>query len=300
MTNSYVRRIFSVMAASAPAFVGALYAQELPVLRYDPPSGFYHSAITPPDDYTANEYNASFQVYPFRVFSGNVEQMFQRTLLREWIDSRYQESNVAGPPEFRPGNVRDAQKVVTARFVENVAGTARQHLRLLIIQGNAASLVDSSANNLATWQRAVPALNAWSASLRVESAAPASTSATGERLAIDGQAIAGLYMGTKSKYVVNLNRPVGYGSQVPALHFYLFSTDGRVYRAYDQIAVPGGDVRRFDFDAAQRTDPVNSGRYTLVGNQIRIQMGGQPPETIVTGTPQDKRLTIQAILYIRQ
>src|SRR5947207_2863519 len=89
--------------------------------------------------------------------------------------------------------------------------------------------------------------------------------------------MAGLYMGTKPKYVVNLNRPVGYSSWVTALHYYLFFAVGRVYRAYNQLSMPGGDVGRFDFNAAQRIDPVNSGRCTVTGNQLRIQMGANHP-----------------------
>lgn len=115
-----------------------------------------------------------------------------------------------------------------------------------------------------------------------------------------GRAMAGLYMGTKAKYIVNLNGPVGSGSHVPALHFYLFSADGRVYRAYDELRAPDGDVNRFDFDAAQRADPVNSGRYTVSGNQLRIQMGSQPPETITTAAPQNNRVTIDTVIYMRQ
>ena len=115
-----------------------------------------------------------------------------------------------------------------------------------------------------------------------------------------GAKIAGLYVGTKPKYIVDLNGPVGSGTHVPALHYYLFSADGRVYRAYDTLAVPGGDVRRFDFNAAQRADPVNSGRYTVKGNQLTIQMGDQQPETIITAAPQDNRITIETVLYVRQ
>ena len=75
-------------------------------------------------------------------------------------------------------------------------------------------------------------------------------------------------MGTKPKYVVDLNRQVGLGRHVPALHYYLFSAEGRVYRAYDQLEVPGGDISGFDFNAAQRADPVNSGRYTVKGGRF--------------------------------
>ncbi len=103
------------------------------------------------------------------------------------------------------------------------------------------------------------------------------------------------------KDAVDPNRPVGFNMiRVPALHYYLFSPEGRVYRAYDELPVPGGNVSRFDFDAAQRADPVNSGRYSLKGNQLRIQMGGQPPETITTAAPEGGRVTIHSVVYVRQ
>ncbi|MBI3528139.1 MAG: hypothetical protein HY067_09225 [Betaproteobacteria bacterium] len=280
------------------AMTNAFAQQEVPTLRYDPPPNFYRSAIHPPDDYSSNEVNATVQVYPFRPFNGNIEQMFQKTLLREWIDPRYQETNVAGQPEFGLGSVRGAQVVLTARFAENIAGIPRQHMRMVIVSGGIAAIVDASANNMTTWQRALPALNVLGASLRVEAGAalPSVTEGPGPA----GGKIAGLYMGTKPKYVVDLNRPVGYGKHVPALHYYLFSADGRVYRAYDTLTVPGGEVSRFDFDAAQRDDPVNSGRYTVKGNQLYIKMGDQPPEMITTAAPQGNRITIDTVLYIRQ
>ena len=40
-------------------------------------------------------------------------------------------------------------------------------------------------------------------------------------------------MGTKNKYMVNLNGGVGSGYFIPAVHSYLLSPTGRVYRAYD-------------------------------------------------------------------
>jgi hypothetical protein len=117
----------------------------------------------------------------------------------------------------------------------------------------------------------------------------------------EGRAIAGLYRGTKPKYIVNLNRPAGYGSHVMALHYYLFSADGRVYRAYDEIVVPAGGIGSFDFEAAKRADPVNSGRYAVQGNQLHIQMGdGQQVETITAAKPQNGRVTINTVLYVRQ
>ena len=285
------------IAVAALVATAAAAQPSLPQLRYQPPPGFYRSAVTPPEDYSANEYNAGVQVYPFRPFTFDVEQAFRRSLLREWIDPRYQESNLAGPPELRRITIAGARLAMSARFAENVAGIPRQRMRMLIVAGDAAAIVDASANNPTTWQRALPALNAMSVTMRVEAGAPPPVRAT--VTPAEGRAIAGLYMGTKSKYVVNLNRPAGYGSHVMALHYYLFSADGRVYRAYDDIAAPGGDAGRFDFEAARRADPVNSGQYAVHGDEVRIEIG-DPPETIVAKKPKGGRLTIETVLYVRQ
>jgi hypothetical protein len=225
--------------------------------------------------------------------------MFQKTLLREWIDPRYQETNVAGQPDFRLASVRGSQIVLTARFAENIAGIAKQRMRMVIVAGGAAAIVDASAYDAMTWQRALPVFNTLAASLRVDTVAAAPE--IKEDPGPAGRAVAGLYMARTFKDAVDMNRPVGWNMiRVPALHYYLFSPDGRVYRAYDDLPVPGGNVSRFDFDAAQRADPVNSGRYTLKGNQLRIQMGGQPPETITTATPEGDRMTIGTDVYVRQ
>jgi hypothetical protein len=55
-----------LLAALAALVVQVVAAQPaVPELRYQPPPNFYRSAITPPEDYSANEFNASLQVYPF-------------------------------------------------------------------------------------------------------------------------------------------------------------------------------------------------------------------------------------------
>jgi len=287
---------FIVMALVATS---AIARGEIPVLSYDPPKNFYRSAITPPEDYSSNEVNATLQVYPFRPFSGNIEQMFQRTLLREWIDRRFQEANVAGPPDFKRVSVPGAQFALMASFADNPVGIARPRVRMVIVAGGAAAIVDASAIDAMTWQHALPAFNAVAASLRVDAGgmAPSMT----EGLGPAGRAVAGLYMGRTPKDAVDLNRAVPWNMiRVPALHYYLFSQDGRVYRAYDNLSVPGGNISRFDFDAAQYADPVNSGRYTLKGSQLRIQMGGQSPETITTAAPRGGAVTIENVDYVRQ
>lgn len=267
----------------------------MPELRYDPPPNFYHSAIRPPDDYTSNQFDASLQVYPFRTFSGNMEQIFPRTLLQDWLDPRFREPSVATQPVFGRVAIPSAQAVLTAQFA---ASTGRQHLRMVIVVGNAAAIVDASASSPDTWHRAGPLLNAFSATLRVEAGAPAPDMGAGP--GPRGAAVAGLYMGTKSKYMPDLNRPVGFGRHVMALHYYLFSANGRVYRAYDMLDVPGGDPARFDFDAAERADPGNSGRYVFQDGQMIIRIGGQEPQTLTVTAPAGGRVTIETIVYIRQ
>jgi hypothetical protein len=290
------RHLIAVAALLAAASAAA--QQSLPALQYAPPPNFYRSAIAPPEDYSAKEFNAGLQVYPFRPFSGSIEQMFRRTLLREWIEPRFQEANVAAPPEFRPVSIAGAQAAFTARFVESVAGgMPRQRLRMVIVAGNAAAIVDASASSMETWQRALPALNAMSGTLRVAAGTPQPD--IGKSPAPGSRAVAGLYMGTKPKYVVDLNRSVGSGAHVQAPHYYLFSA-GRVYRAYDELKVPGGDAGRFDFDAAQRADPDNSGRYTVEGERLHILIGGKSPETIAATALQRGRVTIDSVVYVRQ
>jgi hypothetical protein len=295
-----VRRTLAHTAALTALLMQQAAAQSpVPELRYDPPPNFYHSAIRPPDDYTGNEFKADLQVYPFRPFTGDIEQAFRHTLLREWIDPRYQERGVAGAPEFRQITIRGAQKAISARFTENLPGMPKPRQRILIVAGNSAAIVDASAPNPQLWQRALPAFNAVATSMHVEAGTPPPNMAA--PIGPEGRAVAGLYQGTKAKYMVNLNAPVGYGSQVMAPHYYLFSADGRVHRAYDGINVPGGDVRRFDFDAAQRADPVNSGRYAIRGNELYIRMGeGQTPEIITVPKPQGGRVTINTREYTKQ
>jgi hypothetical protein len=255
------------------------------ILRYDEPRGFYRSAITPPDDYSAMQFNGSIQVYPFRRFTGDIQRMFTTTLLREWIDPRFQESNVAGRPDFREsrdGSLPGAQHVMMATFFENNFGIAKPHLRWVIVAGDAAALVDISASDDTTMRRGLlPLFDGWFRSLRVE-AAPTVPQITTPRITqgpgSPGRTVAGLYMAL-------VNYPRAFTTSNLAAYYYLLSAEGRVYRRYDDLSVPGGDPSRFDFDAAERADPVNSGRYSLEGNVLRIQMGAQRSETITTTAP---------------
>lgn len=271
------------------AFVGLAHAQTS-VLRYTPPANAFKSSIGA-DDYQLNGTNATVQVYQFRQFSGNIQQQFQATLLRDWIEPMHQEENVAGKPNFQRVAVPGADYALSATFNESRVGLARPHNRMLIVKGNEAALVDASAGTVQGWQQAVPRLNQMAASFKVEgapAAAPLSVEA--------GNAVAGLYRGMKAKYTATMMNVTGHASYQTALHFYVFSANGRVYRAYDQLNAPGG---RFDFDAAERHDPQNSGRYTVDKGKLIIKMKGDN-EPIVTDVPKGGTLTIYGVGYAKQ
>ena len=281
------------------ATLRALAQAPLPELKYEDPPGFYRSAIYPPADFSAREVNASLQVYPFRPFSGDAQQAFARTLLRELVDPRYQESNVAPGARLDATTVPGASIVLRARFSEIVAGQPRERMRMVIVAGGAVAILDASAISMASWQRVLPLLNAFSETLRVVAGSPepAYTAPPGPA----GRAIAGLYMAFTRKYVADLVRGSAYGRYVNALHFYLFSADGRVYRAYDELKVPGNDPARFDFAAAQRADPVNSGQYTVRGDSIYVRLGTpQQPETFAAPLPTGNTILIGSVKYTRQ
>lgn len=265
-----------------------------PVLRYDAPENFMRSAVYPPDDYVSTLFNASIQVYPFEPFTGDIAETFQRTLLRDRIDAQHREENVASMPQFGRLEIPGAEAVFYANFSENIVGLLRPHIRFVIVAGRVAAIVDASANNISLWPRLVPALNGLVHTMRVEraSAAPSVTDGPGPA----GLVIAGLYQGTKPKFMTGLTFQPSYF--IPALHFYLFSPTGRVYRAYDEIRAPGGDIRRFDFDAAQRSDPANSGRYTIKNGKLYIKMGDEP--MISTAAPGGNAVTIESVAYVRQ
>jgi hypothetical protein len=265
------------------------------VLNYTPPQNVFRQAIDPAEDYAFNGANASVQVYQFRPFQGNLQQAFQATLLRDWIAVMHQEENVAGKPTFQKVNIPGADVAIAASFAESRVGLARPHLRMLIIAGTDAAIVDASAGTQQSWQQVTPALNQMASSMRVETVrAPAALTSAA------GSAVAGLYMGMKPKYTAAMQNVVGYAQYQNALHFYLFSADGRVYRAYDQLQVPGGTISRFNFDAAERRDPMNSGRYTVDNGKLIIKMRGTPQETIATDAPRGGKVTINTITYERQ
>jgi hypothetical protein len=292
---STMRLLFGLIAPLLAASAHAQGPSATQTLLYAPPANVFRAGIDPAEDYSFNGFNASVQVYQFRRFTGNIQQVFQTTLLRHWIAPVHQEENVAGQPTFQTLQVPGAQLALMASFTENIAGLPKPHARMLIVANEEAAIVDASAGTLQSWQQAIPALNTMAGTLRVQvsRAHPPVTQAA-------GRSIAGLYRGMKQKYMATMYNVTGSGYYTNALHYYLFSADGRVYRAYDALDVPAGNIGLFDFAAAQRGDPENSGHYTTDGGKLIIRMESSPQETIVTELPRGGTLSISSIVYERQ
>jgi hypothetical protein len=261
-------------------------------LQYTPPVGAFQAGA---DDYSFNGFNGSLRIYQFRSYSGNIQQQFQSTQLKEWIDPVHREENLGAQPTYQRLDIPGSQLAIVASFAENLVGIPKPHLRMLVVAGREAAILDASSSRVNSWQQALPQVNAVISSMRVQAqAAPPPLSAAA------GNAVAGLYMGTKDKYTATMMNITGHASYTTALHFYLFSADGHVYRAYDQLSVPGGDISRFDFDSAVRTNPINSGTYTVDGDKLIIHMMGATPEAITADAPRDGMVKIGSVLYKRQ
>jgi hypothetical protein len=271
----------------------------VPELKFEDPPGFLRSGAFPPADFSSREVNASLQVYPVRAFRGDVRQAFSRTLFRDLIDPQYREENVAPGAKLDGITLPGAEYVLRARFNELIAGLPRERLRMVVVSGGAVAIVDAQANSLTSWQHVLPQLNAFASTLRVVAGGPEPDYSAPVGSA--GRSIAGLYMGFTQKYMTDLQRGPAYGYYANAVQYYLFSADGRVYRHYDELKVPGRDPARFDFGAAEREDPVNSGRYIVKGDSIFVRLGAaERPERFALRVPNGKSISIGAVSYTRQ
>ena len=286
------------MVASCAA--GRLLAQApLPELKFQDPPAFMRSAAYPPADFSSQEVNASLQVYPFRAFGGDVRQAFSRTLFRDYIDPQYREENVAPGAKLDAISIPGADYVLRARFNEVIAGLPHERLRLAVVSGGAVAIIDAQAVSLTSWQHVLPQLNAFSSTLRVVAGTPEPDYAAPVGAA--GRTLAGLYMGFTRKYMTDLQRGPAYGYYTNAVQYYLFSADGRVYRHYDELKIPGQDPARFDFARAEREDPVNSGRYTVHGDSIFVRLGpAERPERFGVRMPSGRTISIGSVSYARQ
>src|SRR6185295_10792895 len=148
------------------------------------------------------------QIYQFRTFRGDFQQAFRQTMLRDLIDAQFRETNVAGPPTITPANIPGAEAGFIGTFYENVAGVRKPHIRVALLANGAVAIADVSANSDASWQRAWPAMQATLISFKVlaPNAVAAGPPAGTSEARASASAVSGLFMGTKPKYMSDLQR----------------------------------------------------------------------------------------------
>jgi hypothetical protein len=115
----------------------------------------------------------------------------------------------------------------------------------------------------------------------------------------DSGSVAGLYLATTRQLRFNPFGGPGSASWEVATEFYLLSHDGRVFRGRDLPNAPGGDIDRFDYDAARREAPGNYGTYTESGSEVVLQFGDPPHETIAATRPEPDVLEIRGTKFKR-
>jgi hypothetical protein len=84
---------------------------------------------------------------------------------------------------------------------------------------------------------------------------------------------AGEYLGAKSKYMTNLNGLTWSETFQDSPHFYILSSDQRVYRTFATLNVTSNDPDPFNFDSAARADAENSARFTQEENCVVMYFG---------------------------
>lgn len=105
--------------------------------------------------------------------------------------------------------------------------------------------------------------------------------------------VAGLYIGSTMVFQPNPFGGVGSGTWVQGTKWYLLAADGRAHMGFKLPQAPGGDIRRFDFDAAKREAPQHAGTYDVQGNRVTIKLGletvvgeiNSAGELLIRGTP---------------
>src|SRR5215510_3321240 len=105
--------------------------------------------------------------------------------------------------------------------------------------------------------------------------------------------VAGLYIGSTMVFQPNPFGGVGSGTWVQGTKWYLLAPDSRAHMGFKLPQVPGGDIRRFDFDAARRQAPQYAGTYDVQGNRVTIKLGletvvgevNSAGDLLIRGTP---------------
>ena len=271
-----------MIAVAAVLLAVALPAAAQPALSYDPPAGWKRGPYSSPAVYTAPGGQAELHVYGFQRYDGDVRARLRQTRLFELIGIEHREHGPLEPPKAGELTVQGAGQVPFVTFAEQRNGVVRYRLRAAIPAPGAVGLVEFHALTLDAWKRELATMDKVFASMRVGDA-PASAATR------PAQGVSGLYLATVRRMVF---RPTGGSEWTTSTEFYLLSPEGKVYRGHGLPEVPGGNVARFDYEKARRTDPGNSGTYAASGSRVTLTVGDErigatlagPDELEIRGT----------------
>jgi hypothetical protein len=160
-----------------------------------------------------------------------------------------------------------------------------------VLAGGAVAIIDARARSAERMQANWSAITAMMQSARVLPPGSDGAPAPGRAARSGGaSAVAGLYLGSAMVWQGNPAGAVGSGTWAPGSYWYLLSPDGRVQRGHRVPAVRGGDLGRFDFEAARREAPADGGSFTVEGNRVTFVFGY---ETLVAQLTPDGNLSIR-------
>lgn len=281
-------------------------AQETPSrLRWTTPDGWTPSidgrTLFPPGG------GAAVTFAPSAPFAGTAEQWATES----WRTLAQTFQVVSGPTKGRQGEFttqtgvfRQANGTTLALSLYTLVSSGRGESFAFVTEGGApfrghiaavSRLVQSIS--VAPVPGAAPAPAA-AAATAPSTAAPAPAAPRGPAIA-GGDEIAGLYLATTRQFRISPFGSPGSGSWETATEFYLLSRDGRVFRGPDLPKAPGGDLSRFDYDAARREAPHASGTYSVRGREVVLQMGDPKEAPIVATRPEPDVLEIRQTKYKR-
>jgi hypothetical protein len=262
-----------VIAVAAVLLAVALPAAAQPALSYDPPAGWKRGPYNSPAVFTAPSGQAELHVYGFQRYDGDVRARMRQTRLFELIGIEHREHGPLEPPKAGALTVQGAGQVPFVTFAEQRNGVVRYRLRAAIPAPGAVALVEFHALTLDAWKRELAAMDKVFGSMRVGDApAPAATR--------PAQGVSGLYLATVRRMVF---RATGGSEWTTSTEFYLLSPERKVYRGHGLPEVPGGNVARFDYEKARRTDPGNSGTYSASGRNVTLLLGEERISATLNG-----------------
>ena len=280
----------------ALALVNTAAAQEESSrLRYTLPDGWTPSidgrTLMPPGG------NAAVTFAPSTPFTGTAEQ---------WIEESW--NSIARELKVLSGPAPGTQGAFLSRIglFQKADGTNFWLCLNTLLKNGRGEGVILIAGGDAEFRAHLPALSKMLAGTTVASPAASASSipvaprgpAAPGPAAAGGDDVAGLYLASTLQFRLNPFGSPGSGSQEWRTEFYLLSRDGRVFRGPDLPKAPGGDISRFDYDAARREAPAASGSYTVRGREVVLKMGPSQ-ETLVATRPEVGVLEIRGTKFKR-